>query len=380
MIKFPCPHCGVNISAEPEHYGTSANCPSCGNQLAVPSDHTLAPSEQFESIESKSVATGTTCQGHFDKFGQLKVSHINWIPALVFMCIGSLIAWATSFQYTPFVSVKPRIEELLLALLLFVSRPIFWAILHHKCWAALPEQHRATTPARAVGFLFIPFFNFYWAFVSWPKLSQGLSTWREERGMPLRSTRGLGIAYSILFVCACTLGLIPGVGILIGIAQLVIFILYYHRVASSINEVLKEIIKEDSSRSPKNPEFKAAAIWGGKGRDQLKRPGARRMIKIVVPAVLCVLVALGIAVVVHSKSGGSDARVTESAPVQAKQKTNQAGYDAYMTGYNDPEQGDVAEAMFDRFSGGERQAALLMILGAEDRRKNLPIRFVVVSE
>jgi hypothetical protein len=119
---------------------------------------------------------------------------------------------------------------------------------------------------------------------------------------------------------------------------------------------------------------------GSKGRAQLKRPGSRRMIKIVVPALLCVLVTSGIVVVVNSKSGGSDVRVTESPPAQAKQKTNQAGYDAYMTGYNDPEQGDVAEAMFDRFSGGERQAALLMILGAEDRRKNLPIRFVVVSE
>jgi hypothetical protein len=36
MIKFPCPHCGVNISAEPEHYGTSANCPSCSGDLVVP--------------------------------------------------------------------------------------------------------------------------------------------------------------------------------------------------------------------------------------------------------------------------------------------------------------------------------------------------------
>ncbi len=97
---------------------------------------------------------------------------------------------------------------------------------------------------------------------------------------------------------------------------------------------------------------------------------------------IIVLVAIATVAAVTSKNGKADTRVSESAPRQAahqKQKTNKAGYDAYMTGYNDPEQGDVAEAMIDRFSGGDRQAALLMILGAEDRRKGLTIRFFVAE-
>jgi len=83
----------------------------------------------------------------------------------------------------------------------------------------------------------------------------------------------------------------------------------------------------------------------------------------------------------RSDQSGSYSQSSEKTrSEQPKQKTNQAGYDAYMTGYNNPEQGDAAEAMIDRFSGGDRQAALLMILGAEDARKGLPIRFVVVAE
>jgi hypothetical protein len=83
----------------------------------------------------------------------------------------------------------------------------------------------------------------------------------------------------------------------------------------------------------------------------------------------------------RSEQSSSDSPSSEKAhSEQSKQKTNQAGYDAYMTGYNNPEQGDAAESMIDRFSGGDRQAALLMILGAEDSRKGLPIRFVVVAE
>lgn len=62
---------------------------------------------------------------------------------------------------------------------------------------------------------------------------------------------------------------------------------------------------------------------------------------------------------------------------QPKQKTNRAGYEAYMAGYNDPEQGEVARFMIDRYTGGDRQAALLMILGAEDRKEGLSVRFYV---
>ncbi|MES2658832.1 MAG: ankyrin repeat domain-containing protein [Verrucomicrobiota bacterium] len=36
MLNFPCPHCGVNIAAEPQYSGTSSNCPSCGNELTAP--------------------------------------------------------------------------------------------------------------------------------------------------------------------------------------------------------------------------------------------------------------------------------------------------------------------------------------------------------
>ena len=47
MIKFPCPHCGVNISAEPEHHGVSANCPTCSGELVVPS----VPEQLVRAIE-----------------------------------------------------------------------------------------------------------------------------------------------------------------------------------------------------------------------------------------------------------------------------------------------------------------------------------------
>jgi DNA-directed RNA polymerase subunit RPC12/RpoP len=136
---------------------------------------------------------------------------------------------------------------------------------------------------------------------------------------------------------------------------------------------------------PEALTHEAGAKSKGSSTDRYK-PGKSvtgRMIKIGVISVLCILVTWGIVAAVRSKGGETGDLGSESAPahaVQPKQKTNRAGYNAYMTGYNDPEQGEVAEAMIDQFTGGDRQAALLMILGAEDKRKGLPIRFVVVAE
>lgn len=63
-----------------------------------------------------------------------------------------------------------RVEEPVL-LLLFVggvcfggiSLAVMLAFIHHM-WDALPRQHARTSPGKAVGFLCIPLFNFYWFF------------------------------------------------------------------------------------------------------------------------------------------------------------------------------------------------------------------------
>ena len=82
---------------------------------------------------------------------------------------------------------------------------ITWGVLHYSCWQALPERYRATTPARAVGFLFIPFFNFYWAFVSLPKLAEGFNALDfEHPDLHMKDARGLGVLKAIFFVAYWT--------------------------------------------------------------------------------------------------------------------------------------------------------------------------------
>lgn len=80
--------------------------------------------------------------------------------------------------------------------------------------------------------------------------------------------------------------------------------------------------------------------------------------------------------------GGDDSKIisstkSEPSPSEAssKQKANAGALELYMQGYRDPAQGDTAEVMIDRAYGEERDAYRLIILGAEDRRAGLPVRF-----
>jgi hypothetical protein len=116
---------------------------------------------------------------------------------------------------------------------------IAWGILHYQCWKALPERYRTTTPGLAVGLLFIPFFNFYWAFITFVRLADGFNSWRDNLPeLPVRDVRGLAIAKAVLFVSFWTLAFIPGLGSILCLVDLAVFALYYQGIVFNANLAL----------------------------------------------------------------------------------------------------------------------------------------------
>lgn len=184
---------------------------------------------------------------------------INWKPALVSFCL--IAVFLIGYEVAIYdVGVEKAIIILLIGLPVMILGVIFLSLLQHKCWNSLPAEFRATTPGKAVGFMFIPFFNFYWAFVSWPKLSEGLTNWQKSSGENPTDTKGLGITFAVLFVCHSTIGMIPVLGILIRIAMVVIFILYYRKLVSGINRMMGKSQAVRETRAIGFWTFKRTAI------------------------------------------------------------------------------------------------------------------------
>ena len=52
---------------------------------------------------------------------------------------------------------------------------VFSCLVLHKLWSLIPADKARTTPGKAIGFLFIPLFNFYWNFVAIHGLAKALN-------------------------------------------------------------------------------------------------------------------------------------------------------------------------------------------------------------
>lgn len=80
------------------------------------------------------------------------LSHLVWPPDMV-----GFLRWVI------FTSATQLVALVLGFRLLYVG------------WTAIQDGHARTTPGKAIGFLFIPVFNLYWAFIAWVGLARNVN-------------------------------------------------------------------------------------------------------------------------------------------------------------------------------------------------------------
>jgi len=83
----------------------------------------------------------------------------------------SIIAGLTLSIILDFWGLMVLDQDLLLAetllgfaLLPYLYALVVWFVFIYKMWTVIPKKYARTTPGKAVGFLFIPFYNLYWIF------------------------------------------------------------------------------------------------------------------------------------------------------------------------------------------------------------------------
>ena len=135
------------------------------------------------------------------------------------------------------IALAPREREAAFALLGLAALSGLYGgvvnvVLWYKAWAAIQDGHARTTPGKAIGFLFIPFFNFYWAFQAlwgWAKDYNAYAA-RHSIQAP-RMPEGLFLAYVIL----CIVAFIPALGVLASLAALVIAVVMAAKICDGVN-------------------------------------------------------------------------------------------------------------------------------------------------
>lgn len=110
-----------------------------------------------------------------------------------------------------------------------IASAIYQLMLIYKLWSLIPPQRAETTPGKAIGFLFIPFFSIYWIFVAFHGLAKGLNNELRSVAPDKQVSEGLSLTFCIFVI----LSLIPYVNIITSLANVVIVIVLMKQFADA---------------------------------------------------------------------------------------------------------------------------------------------------
>jgi hypothetical protein len=119
----------------------------------------------------------------------------------------------------------------LTALVLFVTLSSMFL---YKAWDLIQDSRARTTPGKAVGFRFIPFYALYWEFVAVKGLLEDIAAYARRRRIAIHPMSGtLAVWYCVLSIVSGVLGWVPVLGGLLLIPCIVLFLLLMNSVKSA---------------------------------------------------------------------------------------------------------------------------------------------------
>jgi hypothetical protein len=125
-------------------------------------------------------------------------------------------------------------------------------VLIYKMWVAIQGPTARTTPGKAVGFLFIPFFNLYWIFQAYWGWAQDYNKFITTYGVPAkRAPEGLALTICILAL----LGWIPIVGLIVALVNLILFIVFFSAAIDGVNAIADSRTAQAGMAPPPPPQM-----------------------------------------------------------------------------------------------------------------------------
>jgi len=122
----------------------------------------------------------------------------------------------------------------LLGMAFSIIPTIIGYVLLYKAWQAIQDGQPRTTPGKAVGFLFIPFYNFYWMFIAYWGWAKDCNTYIASKGFSVAPIpEKLYLAFPIIMLCSG----VPYLGSVTACAAIVVFIIISIQMIDTINGI-----------------------------------------------------------------------------------------------------------------------------------------------
>ena len=113
----------------------------------------------------------------------------------------------------------------------------------HKSWSSIQDGHARTGPCKALGFLFIPFFSFYWIFEAFWGFAKDYNAYTARHGIQAapKLPEGLFLAFCILSL----VNIIPFVNYVMWIPTFIIFAVIISKVCDAVNALPSQSTKQN---------------------------------------------------------------------------------------------------------------------------------------
>lgn len=122
---------------------------------------------------------------------------------------------------------------------LLITAVVFDCIILYRQWWLLQGHGARTTPGKAVGFSFIPFFNFYWWFVAYAGLVKDNNAYMDKAGIQRpKMSYGLALSVCIVGIIESTIGLLPILNIITAIPGMIIGFLFVLQQKNAILAIM----------------------------------------------------------------------------------------------------------------------------------------------
>lgn len=115
---------------------------------------------------------------------------------------------------------------------LTIAAIALWLMLFYKAWQAIQDGHARTTPGKAIGFLFIPFYLAYWMFVCIWGFAKDYNAYIERHGI---ETKRLPSGFFLFNVIVRCLWIIPVVNVIAILATLILNIPMMWMMCNAVN-------------------------------------------------------------------------------------------------------------------------------------------------
>ena len=124
---------------------------------------------------------------------------------------------------------------LVIGIFMLIAAIVLQWILVYRCWDVIQDGEARTTPGKAIGFLFIPFFNFYWIFVAIHGLAKDMEEYCRRRSLPCSVSPALALNLCVLTLCS----LVPYLGIITALINLVVIFILLHQFKETAITILR---------------------------------------------------------------------------------------------------------------------------------------------